>query len=310
MGTTDIVTNGSGTVAETLDYFPYGGIRLDSKTNYGGAKYKYAGTQYDAGTGLDYAQQRYYNSARGNFISEDPVFLGNPKSQVLTDSQSLNSYSYANDNPITKNDPSGRAAFVDDAAGIAGGSVVGGAFYVGSSLLTQQPMTWGGFVGSLVSGGIVGLGTVNAPETGGLSFGAALALRTSASAIFGGVGGGLGNATKQTIDIATGNQQGGYNGSEIRASTGFGFVTGGVTEGVLPNARIPVLSAGRGNWSSMGVGLQTKMSEGLISQMSLTSAVKSAAGSQAANSYKTLAGGIVDVARTLMSSPQQENATK
>jgi hypothetical protein len=41
-------------------------------------------------------------------LSEDPVFLGDPKSQVLTDPQSLNSYSYANDNPIVKSDPSGK----------------------------------------------------------------------------------------------------------------------------------------------------------------------------------------------------------
>jgi RHS repeat-associated protein len=120
MGATDVVTNRSGTVAETLDYYPYGGIRLDSKTNYGGAKYKYAGTQYDAGTGLDYAQQRYYNSARGTFISEDrvPMVLGDQtqiqqitgqsQQAVLADPQQLNFYGYARDNPITKSDPSGK----------------------------------------------------------------------------------------------------------------------------------------------------------------------------------------------------------
>jgi RHS repeat-associated protein len=51
---------------------------------------------------------RYYNSAQGQFLSEDPVFLGDPKSQVLTDPQSLNSYSYASDNPIVKSDPNGK----------------------------------------------------------------------------------------------------------------------------------------------------------------------------------------------------------
>ena len=51
---------------------------------------------------------RYYNSAQGQFLSEDPVFLGDPKNQVLTDPQSLNSYSYANDNPIVKSDPNGK----------------------------------------------------------------------------------------------------------------------------------------------------------------------------------------------------------
>ena len=38
------------------------------------------------------------------------MFLGDPKQQVLTDPQSLNSYSYANDNPINRSDPSGKCA--------------------------------------------------------------------------------------------------------------------------------------------------------------------------------------------------------
>jgi len=54
-------------------------------------------------------QARYENPNTGQFISEDPVFLGDPSQQTLTDAQSLNSYSYANDNPITKSDPNGRA---------------------------------------------------------------------------------------------------------------------------------------------------------------------------------------------------------
>jgi hypothetical protein len=45
-------------------------------------------------------QARSDNPCRGQFLSEDPVFLGDQKQQVLTDPQSLNSYSYANDNPV------------------------------------------------------------------------------------------------------------------------------------------------------------------------------------------------------------------
>ena len=53
-------------------------------------------------------QARYYDGSKGEFLSEDPVFLGNPKQQVLSDPESLNSYSYANDNPITNPDPLGK----------------------------------------------------------------------------------------------------------------------------------------------------------------------------------------------------------
>jgi len=58
----------------------------------------------DAGVVHALLQQRYYDRSKGEFLSEDSVFLGDPKQQVLTDPQSLNSYSYGNNNPITKSD--------------------------------------------------------------------------------------------------------------------------------------------------------------------------------------------------------------
>ena len=59
-------------------------------------------------------QSRYYDSSRGQFVSEDPTSLavGNPgqlrqltrqdQQQVLADPQNLNSYSYADNNPAIK----------------------------------------------------------------------------------------------------------------------------------------------------------------------------------------------------------------
>src|SRR5450755_3226987 len=131
--------------------------------------------KFDAGVVHALAQARDQNSSRGQFISEDPVFLGDPRQQVLTDPQSLNSFSYANDNPITKSDLTGRAVGIDDAAGFVVGGFVGTAVYAGQSALTRQPITLGGLGGSFLSGGIVGVGAVNAPETGGLSAVAAAA---------------------------------------------------------------------------------------------------------------------------------------
>jgi RHS repeat-associated protein len=68
-------------------------------------------------------QARYQNSSRGQFISEDPIFLGNPSQQNLTDPQSLNSYSYADDNPVVKKDPNGQCP----TCLVVGGAVVLGA---------------------------------------------------------------------------------------------------------------------------------------------------------------------------------------
>jgi RHS repeat-associated protein len=112
MGATNPATYESESVVEALDYYPFGGMRVDTKTNYGGVRNKYAGTVYDALSGLNYMQARYQNSARGQFISEDPVFLGDPSQQNLKDPQSLNSYSYASDNPIVKTDPAGLITYI------------------------------------------------------------------------------------------------------------------------------------------------------------------------------------------------------
>ena len=54
---------------------------------------------------------RYYDSARTQFLSQDPIFLSS--SQNLSDPQSLNSYSYSEGNPIVRSDPGGRYSIFD-----------------------------------------------------------------------------------------------------------------------------------------------------------------------------------------------------
>jgi RHS repeat-associated protein len=63
--------------------------------------YAYTGREWDKETGLYYYRARYYDPMEGRFISEDPVPLRN-----RTNNQ-LNSYTYAINNPINFNDPSG-----------------------------------------------------------------------------------------------------------------------------------------------------------------------------------------------------------
>jgi RHS repeat-associated protein len=169
MGATNAVTYESESVVESLDYLPYGGVRIDTKTNYGGVRNKYAGTVYDPLSGLNYAQARYQSPGRGQFISEDPVFLS--AQQNLSDPQSLNSYSYANDNPITKSDPSGNfaaaAALAPAGAAMAGitlpawvvpatigAGIVGGGYLLYKYLSPQMALDTNTLHASLGPGGI------------------------------------------------------------------------------------------------------------------------------------------------------------
>jgi RHS repeat-associated protein len=109
LGSTSVVTDASGTVVQTLDYYPYGALRINSSVGGADSGRKYVDRFADQST-LDYLNARYYDSARGQFISEDPTFWA--LKMNLSDPQSLNSYSYANDNPITKQDADGLAATV------------------------------------------------------------------------------------------------------------------------------------------------------------------------------------------------------
>ena len=115
LGSTNVVTDASGTVAQLLDYYPYGATRISSNTYPTNEKRQYIGQYSDTGTGLSYLNARYYNPQQGQFISQDPVFWGK---QDLIDPQSFNMYSYSEDRPIVKKDPSGK-----DGEIVAGASV-------------------------------------------------------------------------------------------------------------------------------------------------------------------------------------------
>ncbi len=111
INSSSIMTDSAGALAETLDYFPFGGVRIDNRTGNLDEQRKYIGQEYDTDTSLNYLNARYYNSATGKFSSQDPMFWSFDKSW-LADPQRLNSYSYANNNPITGSDPSGLLTIV------------------------------------------------------------------------------------------------------------------------------------------------------------------------------------------------------
>jgi len=108
LGGTNVVSNNLGNATETIEYYPFGGERVCSGPGATAcdAEKKYIGQYFDVDTSLNYLNARYYNSYLGRFISEDPMFWGQ---QNLLDPQSLNSYSYARNNPISLSDPSGQS---------------------------------------------------------------------------------------------------------------------------------------------------------------------------------------------------------
>src|SRR5205807_33520 len=69
----NVVFDMSGNVQEVMDYYPFGGTRLDEQHNFNEQR-KFAGHEFDQDTGLSYMDARYYSSATGRFLSEDLAF--------------------------------------------------------------------------------------------------------------------------------------------------------------------------------------------------------------------------------------------
>jgi RHS repeat-associated protein len=111
LGGTNVVTNASGTLAQTLAYYPFGASRVDEQYGTTNERRKFTGHVYDDATALYYMNARYQNPNVGRFVSEDPVTWSLPI-VVLLNPQKLNSYAYADNNPVNMADPTGQLAFV------------------------------------------------------------------------------------------------------------------------------------------------------------------------------------------------------
>ncbi|MBN1205865.1 MAG: hypothetical protein JXB05_13185 [Myxococcaceae bacterium] len=90
----------------TSSFDAWGGYRGGFVPSNTTASIGFTGHAYDADAGLVYAQQRWYDSASGTFISEDPVGA----QAYLATPQGLNQWMYANGNPLRYTDPTGERA--------------------------------------------------------------------------------------------------------------------------------------------------------------------------------------------------------
>jgi RHS repeat-associated protein len=89
---------GDYTGPERHDYFPYG----EERTPTAGDRNKY-GTYHRDQTGLDYADQRYYNSTIGRFLSADPYEASGGASEPASWGRGV----YVHGDPVNFLDPSG-----------------------------------------------------------------------------------------------------------------------------------------------------------------------------------------------------------
>ncbi|MFE9404726.1 RHS repeat-associated core domain-containing protein [Streptomyces sp. NPDC006530] len=141
LGTVLGLANSDGTIATKYAYDPAGQPTASGQTTTN--PYTFTGRE-DDGTGLLYYRDRYYDSATGRFISQDP----------LGQAGGANLYQYALSSPTTYRDPSGNNPLI-------AGCVVGGLMDGGLDWLTQRlsgrKVNWGQVATAGVTGCMSGM---------------------------------------------------------------------------------------------------------------------------------------------------------
>ncbi|MHC1768190.1 MAG: toxin TcdB middle/N-terminal domain-containing protein [Verrucomicrobiia bacterium] len=113
LGSANFVTDASGQIAETTEFYPFGVERYNKQTNGLITAYRYTGKEQDDETRLLCYGARYYDAVLGRFVSSDPLYaeldvLPEEKSGILlSNPQQFSLYSYVLNNPIRFNDPTG-----------------------------------------------------------------------------------------------------------------------------------------------------------------------------------------------------------
>ena len=116
LGNVRAITNQSQSMCFTSDYYPWGGNIAGTYTNSCPTQYRqFTGKDRDPVMGVDYFGARYYKQDMGRFYSPDWSATVEPVPYAKLDNpQSLNLYSYVENNPLTLVDTDGHEIIYAD----------------------------------------------------------------------------------------------------------------------------------------------------------------------------------------------------
>jgi RHS repeat-associated protein len=101
LGSVIALTDGSGAIAASYTYDPYGTTLSASGAQAGVNPFRFASGYFDSATGLTKFGARYYDPSLGRWTQRDPIAgsIANPSA--------MDRYVYAGDSPVNLTDPSG-----------------------------------------------------------------------------------------------------------------------------------------------------------------------------------------------------------
>ncbi|WP_344883499.1 SpvB/TcaC N-terminal domain-containing protein [Nonomuraea antimicrobica] len=128
VGSTTFGTDGTGRLAEHVNYFPSGETWVDERPSQQNP-YRFSGKELDPETGYYYHGARYYDPRTGLWKSADPVigdYLDGEGNNGVYNPANLNLYGYGYQNPVQNTDPDGNLVFLVPAAILVGKGVMWG----------------------------------------------------------------------------------------------------------------------------------------------------------------------------------------
>jgi len=225
LGSSNVITDENGEQVSLTEYTPYGGTHAQEGTY--DQNYKFTGKELDPSTGLYYYGARYYDPELGRFTQADTI-VPNPFSP-----QTLNRYTYCNNNPLKYVDPSGHfpwvAAIIGAIVGAATGAIsahqAGGSVWQGALFGAVLGFTTGAIgynVGQSLASSFLGSGGVITAFEGAIATGVEFGIGAIGPGMAGGFAGGKGSVG----DIFKGGAIGFATGFGVGAVAGYTYTAG------------------------------------------------------------------------------------
>lgn len=134
-GNVRFLGNTAGTVTDTYQFDAFGNLIVSTGTTPN--TYLYSGERFDSNLNLYHLRARYYNLLTGRFMTTDPWPHEGCSASRLNAPWGLNSYGYADDDPVDRIDPTGRAAageYAVDLTPLIRVVQLGGIYYLGRAI--------------------------------------------------------------------------------------------------------------------------------------------------------------------------------